>query len=155
MSHFLFFISRLPRQCGGLASCSPTVLSPPQQTVLQSRSQSKPHLPEAPFDTASSYSKEKFTKTLSLRPLPLRFPLDMYELNDCSGVLNMVRSNMDAVLINICILGRHTYKNHMGVNSQTNPGGGGSLPFAYQSKVCWGHRRASCMLVLRKPSKWL
>lgn len=148
MSHFLFIISRLPRQCGGLASCSPTVLSPPQQTVLQSRSQSKPHLPGAPFDTASSYSKEKFTKTLSLRPLPLRFPLDMYELNDCSGVLNMVRSNMDAVLINICIFGRHTYKNHMGVNSQTNPGGGGESAICLSKQSVLGAQKS---LVYARP----
>lgn len=84
------------------------------------------------------YSKEKFTKTLSLRPLPLRFPLDMYELNDCSGVLNMVRSNMDAVLINICIFGRHTYKNHMGVNSQTNPWAGESAICLSKQSVAGG-----------------
>lgn len=67
---------------------------------------------------------------------------------DCFGVLNMVRSNMDVVLINICIFERHKYKNHTGVNSQTNPLGGGSLPSAYQSEVWLGAQKS---LVYSRP----
>lgn len=48
---------------------------------------------------------------------------------------------MDAVSINICIFERHTYKNHTGVNSQTNPLGG-SLPSAYQSEVWLGAQKS-------------
>lgn len=50
----------------------------------------------------------------------------------------MVHSNMDAVLINICIFERHTYKTHTGVNSQTNPWGGGSAICLSKRSVAGG-----------------
>lgn len=62
---------------------------------------------------------------------------------------------MDAVLTNTCVFERHTYKNHIGIDSPSNSGGGGGdLPFAYQSKA-WLGAQKSQLPFLQEPSKWL
>lgn len=64
----------------------------------------------------------------------------------------MVHSNMDAVLINICIFERHTYKTHTGVNSQTNPWGGDSAICLSKRSVAGGTEEPRTLSSRSRPS---
>lgn len=119
-SHFLFFISRLLRRCDGLASCSYSRAFPVMMGCIPKGKPKQTFFPVGFHQPALLQQWEINFKTSSLLTL---FLWDHTWIWNACLLLATEHgsSNMDdAVLINICIFARHTYKNHIGINSQSN-----------------------------------